>query len=181
MLLLFKKIITQIRHPKTSCIFTTFHIKPRLVPIAPSSSKLLWIKLQLVIPRRVLQFNKLWTRTSFDLYFVFDAKTIKNGIVSFKKKLRWSLLQILCMSIALKGCLTLLRWFLYSAIYWARGLTGIGGGVGLAGVHDWMVDTCWAAPPDSARLRHTRQSPHTTHPPSRTSTTTRSQTLNTGV
>ena len=164
----------------TGC-FTTFHIKPRLVPIAPSSSKLLWIKLQLVIPRRVLQFNKLWTRTSFNLYFVFDAKTIKNGIVSFKKKLRWSLLQILCMSIALKGCLTLLRWFLYSAIYWARGLTGIGGGVGLAGVHDWMVDTCWAAPPDSARLRHTRQSPHTTHPPSRTSTTTRSQTLNTGV
>ena len=65
--------------------------------------------------------------------------------------------------------------------YILRGLTGIGGGVGLAGVHDWMVDTCWAAPPDSARLRHTRQSPHTTHPPSRTSTTTRSQTLNTGV
>ena len=68
----------------TGC-FTTFHIKPRLVPIAPSSSKLLWIKLQLVIPRRVLQFNKLWTRTSFDLYFVFDAKTIKNGVVSLKK------------------------------------------------------------------------------------------------
>ena len=83
-----------------------------------------------MIPRRVLQFNKLWTRTSFDLYFVFDAKTIKKmGLYQLKNSYttKINIKEIYLSKFA--AMVSLL-------IFILRGLTGIGGGVGLAGVHD---------------------------------------------